>query len=254
MILDLFKTVGFNASEAKVFIALAELGKASAKVLSRKVDLPRTTTYSILENLSVKGVVATEKGSAGNYFVLNSPSTLLRLISIARAELEEKEAAAQKLVEYVTPYFQSRNYSVPKIQFFEGAKNVETMLYDYVAKWQQSMDMTDQTWWGYQDAAFVDLYRKWLEYYWKDKPKTQKVWLFSNVTKTEVALKGKVPNRIIKPIPSGFVFSSTIWVCGEYVVMISSRQKPHYAFQIKDAVFGSNLRVVFELLWQARWQ
>jgi hypothetical protein len=49
----------------------------------------------------------------------------------------------------------------------------------------------------------------------------------------------------------GVKFSSSIWIYGGYIVMGITSQKPHYALQMKEPVFASNLRTVFELLWRS---
>jgi len=168
-----------------------------------------------------------------------------------RKKLDRKEAAARELALAVEPLFRARHYSVPRIQFFEGSRNVEQMLYDYELEWQKSIAHEDYTWWGYQDHEFVVQYRGWLDDYWKNLKSAEKIWLISNESPTETKLRGQVARRIIKPVPSGVEFSSTIWVLGEYVVTIMIRQKPHYAFMLKDAVFAANQRAVFQLLWRS---
>jgi hypothetical protein len=124
-------------------------------------------------------------------------------------------------------------------------------MFDILIEWQQSIAREDFTWWGYQDIEFVVQYREWLDHYWSQLKPAEKIWLLSNESGVEKKLKGKVPRRIIKKVPAGVEFSSTIWVLGEYVVTIMTRQKPHYAFLLKDSVFAANQRAVYQLLWRS---
>ena len=124
------------------------------------------------------------------------------------------------------------------------------MLYEHCLEWQKSLSGYDSTWWGYQDHQFVESYREWLDYYWTKMPEEENILLLSNESPTEVQLKGKIPQRRIRLVPSDFQFSSTIWVAGDYVITVMTRQRPHYAFQLQDKVFASNQRKSFQLLWK----
>lgn len=252
--LSTFVQLGFTQREIKTYLALAEIGKANISILAKKVSLPRSTIYSVLEGLVDKGVVSIEHGEPITFYSINKPASLISMVQAEKQEIEKKfaakEIAAQELARSIEPLFQSKNYSVPRIQFFEGTRNVERMLYDFELEWQKSIAKEDFTWWGYQDVEFVSQYRTWLDHYWALllKP-AEKIWLLSNQSVVEEKLKGKVARRIIKQLPQGVEFSSTIWVLGEYVVTIMIRQKPHYAFLLKDAVFAANQRTIFKMLW-----
>jgi hypothetical protein len=78
----------------------------------------------------------------------------------------------------------------------------------------------------------------------------EKICLLSNKSPTEKKLKNKIAKREIRHVPKNFEFSSTIWVLGDYVITIMTRQKPHYAFVLKDSVFAANQRLIFQLLWE----
>lgn len=244
-----FELLGFTQNEINVYLRLAEMGKATASAVARRAEVPRTTTYSVLDSLIARGVVSIEQDRGASYYVPNQPSALIRAIESERLELDEREQAAKDLVELVQPFFRSEHFSVTAIKFFEGKENVEQMLYEFTPLWQQSIYAVDSTWWGYQDHTFVEQYLAYLHWTWLRMKKDEKINLFSNEADIEHALKGTVENREIRPVPAKFPFSSSIWVLGEYIVLIMTKQQPHYAFQLKDAVFAANLRLIFQLLW-----
>ena len=251
---QLFQKLGFTALEARAYLALADVGKAPASVLAKNLEVPRSTAYSILQSLVTKGVVSCEKDKDPALYMPLAPQTLRQLVESEKEKtetaLEEKLTTAIQLEGLIQPFFQQKNYSIPKIQFFEGIKSVESMLYTHAAAWQESISHYDNTWWGYQDTHFVEHYRKWLDYYWATRGPDEEILLLSNRAEVEKKLKGKVSKRTIKPLPKGYEFSSTIWVLGDYVILIMTRQQPHYAFQLKDAVFASNQRMLFQMLWK----
>lgn len=255
MIEGLFQQLGFNSNEIKIYLGLAEVGRAPAQALARRIKLPRTTVYSVLDNLVQRGLVSTDRKGAATFYAVNKPSALLRLLDRERQTLTEKERALKELVSVIEPYFRSQHFSIPKLKFFDGNENVKAMLYDFHRVWSESMKLRDATPsqltnWGYQDHTFVLHYRQWLEDSWKLRPPPDTICLISNDAHVEDELKGKVPGREIKRVPAQYDFSSTIWVWGDYIILIMTRQEPHYAFQLHDAVFAANLRLVFMLLWE----
>lgn len=257
MIDALFQQLGFSSNEQKVYLALAEMGKSTAALIAKQSELPRSTAYSVLEQLVLRGLVSLERDGSQTMYLANSPASLVAMVEKERTalleELDCRQQAARELIERVGPFFKRQHFSVPRIQFFEGRSNVENMLFEQCLTWQKSAAERDSIWWGYQDHTFVHEYRKWLEYYWYEAGSEQEqALLFSNRSDIEAELAGTVPRRHVKLVPEGFGISSTIWVAGDYVVTIMARQKPHYAFQLHDAVFASNQRNIFRLLWESR--
>jgi hypothetical protein len=45
-------------------------------------------------------------------------------------------------------------------------------------------------------------------------------------------------------------FSSSIWVGGEYLIMVVTKNKPFYMFEIHDAALADNMREVFKNTWE----
>ena len=244
-----FKELGFSSNEIKTYLYLAESGGASAHNIAKRIKVPRTTIYSVVTSLTDKGLISQEQKKGTTYFIPNKPESILRLIERKQEEIKKKELVAKELIELVTPYFNTKHYSIPKMQFFEGRESVENMLYDNLETWRASMASYDSIWWGYQDVGFVKEYRRWLEYTWTLKTDMELYQILSNQDPIERELENKVPGRTMKQMPREFNFSSTIWVMGDYIVLLMTKAEPHYAFQLRDTLFAANLRLVYQLLW-----
>lgn len=241
---------GMTPSEAEIYLQLAEVGRSGAHALAKRIGMPRTTTYSVLDSLVRKGFAAVERGKTIGVYVASEPDVLLRQLDRERETLARRQAEATALVEQVRPMFRSRFYHVPKIQFFEGRDGVEQMLYANLEQWQESLMRYDRVWWGYQDHTFVMNFRKWLDYTWARLNPQELIQLISNRAPIEDELRGQVRGREIRSISELLEFSSTIWILGDFIVLIMSRNEPFYSFQIHDPVFAANLRSVFQLLWK----
>ncbi len=241
--------LGFNQNEARVFLALAELGRSTPNALGKRVGLPRTTVYSVLDNLVQKGVASHIREKRQRYYIANHPSALFGLIETERTRLAQREHFTRSVVDQLLPMFRSHNLIAPRLQFFEGAANVRGLLTSHLERWHKSMRQYDNTLWGYQDHTFVLHYRSWLERYWREMDKHHQIKLFSNQAEVETNLRRKVPNREVRLLPVDFQFKTTIWISGDYITMIMSAEEPHYAFQIVDTLFANNLKLMFQLLW-----
>jgi hypothetical protein len=124
------------------------------------------------------------------------------------------------------------------------------MLFDRLADWQQSIAQYDWTWWGYQDHTFAEQYMDWLKRTWAVKQKQERYCVLTNESEVEDKLSTLAPHRGMKFVPPEYSFSSSIWVLGDFVVLLKSAQKPHIAFQLRDPDFAANLRTLFRILWE----
>ena len=124
------------------------------------------------------------------------------------------------------------------------------MLAEFLPDYFESMRKYDNTLWGYQDHTFVEHHKDWLERYWGQKDNDHRISLFSNRSDIEGMLKHRVKNREIRVFAKDFQLSSTLWISGDYITLIMTRQLPHYAFQLYDILFAENLRRVFQAFWQ----
>lgn len=244
----LLETLGLTDKEAKVFVALSELGKAPAYAISKKTKLARTTIYFILDSLMQKELVTEEIKKNARYFSIPSLGVLTKLVGRERGRLASLESAGGQLVKLLSPLFNRRLFSIPSIQFFEGKREVAKMCSESLSDWHASMSERDNTWWGFQDDTFVTEYREFLESYWRMKNKDQQIKLFSNESQLEKSIK--IRNRFIRPFPQGFSFESVFWVCGDFIIVIMHRNSPQYAFQLRDRVLAKNISFIFNLLWK----
>jgi hypothetical protein len=54
---------------------------------------------------------------------------------------------------------------------------------------------------------------------------------------------------MIKFWKKDFNFTATNGILGDYVILVMTKQRPHYIVEIHDAVYAENMRQVFRNLW-----
>lgn len=114
----------FNLSEneAKLYIALLELGETSIQRISKKSKISRTTTYSIIESLQKKGLIISTKRQKRTFYYAENPKKL-ELI------LEEKLNSLKNLIPSILSISNLIDRK-PKIKFFEGEEGIKNIYRD----------------------------------------------------------------------------------------------------------------------------
>lgn len=250
--LDLRKpleTLGFTESETSVFLKLSKIGKATAADLARSTKMNRTTVYSILKQLSIKGLIVEDLGTQKRLFHIAPTENIKLLLKEEADQLKKKEEAANSIMDEMTKLAATADYVIPKIQFVTEDR-IEHFMYQRADEWDASILKGDFGYWGFQEQSFVEKHNKWIDWYWQRVDDRVDLKLISNssTAEQEMASKG-YKNRHIAFWKDSIQFSATLWIMGDYVVSIVLNQSPNYLVEIHDAVLAQNLREVFKGIW-----
>ncbi len=244
--------IGLNEKEIRVYLALLKHGKTKPSVLATLTKLNRATIYNIAKNLLSMGIITEDISDKKLHFAPLPPKNLSGILEQKKREIQEKEELIKKAVNELSLITADKIYPVPKIRFVEE-NDLEKFLFDNTIKWQKEVIATDGIWWGFQDHSFVEHYEKWIDSTWKtaeSKHENYRGQLFSNVSEIENKMKTKhfKLKRNIRFL-EGMNFTATVWVCGDYLVLISTHKRPFYLFEIHDKVLAHNMREMFKKLW-----
>ncbi len=242
-----FQALGFNMNEKDVYLALVQLGKASPVRIAKETGINRTTVYSISRKLISLGLVGEDLSAKAAYLYAERPEALRHMFAKEETALHTRKALAETIAHEIAALPSAGAYSVPRIKFVEET-DLSEYLYSATEQWVTSGMQRDNLWWGYHDDSFTSEYREWIEWCWKRWPETH-VRLLSNKAEVEERLSEKYAQRITRTLPDTHDFDSSLWVIGDYVLMVQTRERPHYLVEIHDAVFARNQRQLFKSLW-----
>ncbi|MCC6954235.1 MAG: helix-turn-helix domain-containing protein [Deltaproteobacteria bacterium] len=250
---EALEAAGLSRNEAQIYLSLVESGRLTAHTLSKRLKLPRSTVYSVLNVLEERRLLRREEVKGTFWFRVDNPDDLVRSIEEEERALALRKHAASRLAAELKKIHRSKSYQVPKIEFFEGKDRVERFLFANLPRWTESILERDRSTWGFQDHTFVSEFGEWIGKAWKVMHDDNKIAgrLLSNRSQVERALKNKVVRREVRVLGNEFNFESSIWVLGDFVVLILTRETPIIAFQINNQTLASNLRVVFRALYDA---
>ena len=245
-LIDSLVHYGLSEKEAKVYVVILEMGKAPVSVIARRSWVKRVTVYMVLDDLQKKWICSETIYNEMKYFSVISPETIYKNYQ------QQFEQFRWLLPDFLSLQWKYGNK--PAMQFVEGKENLNQLLRDYCdLRCNNTIKHDDRTRRWYQDYQFVDNYFDRLQRYRKKKPANMKINLFSNRLSREQEISNKLQathNRTIKEIPEWFLFTSTIRVMGDYILMINMQDKGDYAVHIHDKEFARNLKQIFMLLWK----
>lgn len=245
------KKLGLNDKETRVYLALLRHGKTKPSVLAKLTKLNRATLYHTAKALVSKEIVAEDLSGKFLYYSPLPAKSLENVLENAKRELRAKENLVKQAIGELQLIQSEDAYPVPKIRFIEE-NDLEKFLFGNLVKWQKSLLKTDEIWWGFQDHSFIEKYFEWIHETWRTKESRYENYqarMLTNASEAERRLKGRYqPKRQVKFLPDTN-FTATVWVCGDYLVMIFTRQKPFYLIEIHDHMMALNMRELFRKIW-----
>ena len=114
--------LGFNAKEAKAYLALLEIGEGTLADLARKARIKRTTLYDVVRSLKERGLISSIKSGGRLLYSAEDPRTL-------GDRLHEQEA----VLDTALPELLSITNALPrkpKVRYYEGIEGIKEVYRD----------------------------------------------------------------------------------------------------------------------------
>jgi len=248
MVNELLGRIGLNDKEIQVYLTVLQYGKITPAALSKVLGINRTTIYSTAKELVTKGLITEDLAGPVKSLIARPVEDLELFVENEERVVRKKKELAKRAITELRSVVKTQQFALPKIVFVPEAE-IEAHLHKQSKVWDKSILKYDSTWWGFQDETFVKHYEKWIDWYWETAGDRHiKLKLLSNEAAEKIKKK-KFDRRLIEFWGQSKDFTSTIWINGDYVVMIVTNQKPHYLVEIHDAVLAHNMREVFKGIW-----
>ena len=138
---------------------------------------------------------------------------------------------------------------MPHISFIEEQR-INEYLYERMEVWASNVLETNGIWYGFQDHTFVESYAENLHWAWRQSYFDQmQLQLFTNNKESEKNIESFGYERRRMRFWDGEDITYTLWIVGRSIVVISTRKRPHYLFEIHDTQLAQNLAKTFKQLW-----
>lgn len=128
-------SLGLTTEEAKVYLAILELGGSYASNIARKAKVNRATCYHTINNLKEKGLINSYTKGKVLWFNVEDPK---KLIKIEQEKLEK----AKQLIPQLLSISNTLTFK-PKIRFYEGIEGVKTIHEDILTTKEEVLGYTN---------------------------------------------------------------------------------------------------------------
>ena len=118
--LQLLAELGLSEKEARVYLAVLELGTASVGEIADHSGIKRTSVYNFIDHLVSLGIITQSLQSSGRVYNAVSPSALVEL-QAKRLRLVEDRIDELNAITNLSP-------NKPRIQYFEGRDQMRQLV------------------------------------------------------------------------------------------------------------------------------
>ncbi len=117
---------GLSEKEARVYLALLELGSATVQELASHSGVNRTTTYLAIESLKEHGLVSVYEEEGRSMHAAESPKRLADLIDEEVRIAQNKQCLASAFIPELLAIHRSEREK-PVVRFFEGEEGIRSL-------------------------------------------------------------------------------------------------------------------------------
>jgi len=240
---EALKNLGLDEKEAKVYMALVQLGRGSAQIIADQAQVKRPTTYVILENLIDKGLALKIPRTRKKLYIAKSPDEFF-------AEAEERFNLSKSILPQLMAMADKTGPQF-KTLYYEGERGIQNMITESVKR------MAGQEILGFYareteniSPEMQEIFHQWNE----------------NCKKAGVKLRGMTPNDpslawykgrenyfgwAMKYLdPKDYLSDCSIEIGDDFIQIFSLRYMQGVFMQNPDV--AKTLRQIFEMLWKCR--
>lgn len=236
--------LGLTEDEAKVYIALLELGGSYVSVVAKKAGIHRVNCYKILDDLVEKGLVNSFVKNQVKHYAVETPRILVQ-------KQEEKLDFAKRLLPELFSITNSLAYK-PKIQYYEGREGIKNIFEDTLTAQGELLGYTNL-----KDVPQI-VTEDYLKNYARRKiEKGIKTRMLSPFSKDGLGyLKKHYPKdfdpnlvEIFFINQAEFPFEYEINIYGNKVAIISLNPTELMGMIIESPLYAKTQRAIFNLAW-----
>lgn len=248
-----FQELGLEKTEAKVYLALLQLGPSTVSEITKKAGITRTLGYHVLEKLGWYGLVDQVSGKNSKIiFSAEHPQRLLQHIKNKKNQWQKTlEKVEQKIPDLVSLY---KFADKPTIRYQEGVEGIKNIYEETLKSREEILSIMDVDGWDSTE------FKSWAKEYNKKRSehkiherillldtKSARNWLKDYKGSLKYTEYCWIKKEQLKGID---LFNGEINIYENKVVMALLKGPNKMGILIESNVLSNILRALFELTWK----
>jgi len=249
MLDEIFEKFGFKKEHSDVYLTLLENGVISAGSLAKRLSIPRTTLYGLLNDLTHGGLILQSEKENIKLWQAVDPENIKNILNDKINSLENTRNNFDAVLEKLKSS-QKTDFISPKFNYFEGTEEMKTMLKNVLLY----DNLRTELCWPVRDMTKV-LGEEFLYEFNKKRIRNnvhiRVIWptdKAGDIAKDIFLAPGKEVKREVRIAPEGVDFSMGYWAYGNKVIFMSSK-KENFGFIVESKELRQLLKTQFEILW-----
>lgn len=244
MLVTDLEDMGLSHEEAKVYLALLELGSSYASMIAKKAGVNRVACYHTLDNLIKKGFITSFQKNKIKWFTVENPQILVN-------KQKEKLNRAEQLLPELLSITNALAYK-PKIHYYEGLEGIKNIFEDTLTAKGELLGYTNLS-----DLPKVLPEEFIKEYAARKVKKRLKTRMLSPTSENALEyLNHYYPKdfdrnlvEILFVNRKEFMFEYEINIYGNKVAIISLNPDELIGLIIESPVYAKTQKAIFNLAW-----
>lgn len=236
MFQKLFRNLGVDEKEAKIYLAALEIGSSPVSAIAAKARMNRVTTYGILEKLIRNGMMNFMIKQKVKYFHATDPELLLKEYQKSVRDFKKVLPDLKRLYGE-TPH--------PKVYYFEGVDGIKTIYQDTLTAKTEILNFCNskaiREFWPEYDGSYVA------------ERVERGIYLRGIAPDDEYGKKVHAEDpkmhREIRLIPAkSYNFNNDVNIYDNKVAIISFKYEP-IGMIIENEEIANTQRTIFQMVW-----
>lgn len=240
-LINILHDLGLTENEATVYLASLSLGPTTILKIAQAAEIKRTTVYSVIDSLKMRGLMAIEVKGFKKLFVPENPDKLGSVLE------NRKEALSKVLPEFAALYNLKGNEST--IRYYEGLEGIksayESMIRDVRPKEDYCIISYIDPWLSADKEFFLGFTKRRA----KLNINIRLLLLDSPVAREHKKLE-KVFNEKIKFLPVGTMLATNTVITPERLIL-HQLTPPLMAIAIENQSIIKMHKELFEIIWRS---
>jgi sugar-specific transcriptional regulator TrmB len=240
MALEKLIEFGLSPNEAKVYMALLEVGSSTVTQIARRAKVTRTNAYHLLNSLLVHGLASMNQGRGKTVFSAEKPERLLYMMKERMDDAERMYKEAGNLINELRSFHKGPEQKM-KVKYYEGKEGIVTVYEDTLRAKSKVFEYGSAE----ERQKFDPEYFK--KYYENRAEKGVETVSIMPKSPDSIKLKSKdsVSASVTKIVPEEFNTGTDISVYDDKVAIMSLKEK--FAIVIESEEISNSLKKLLTL-------